>query len=99
MSELRFSRAHAGPSCEAMACETPCVVTDVGEASNIVGDTGRTIPIGNPDALAREVVHLNDEKGMGILARRRIEDHFSVENMVSHTDAMLQNVMESSRRS
>ena len=85
--------------CEAMACETPCVVTDVGEASNIVGDTGRTIPIGNPDALAREVVQLYDEKGMGVLARRRIEDHFSVENMVSRTHAILQEVMESSSRS
>ena len=82
--------------CEAMACETPCVVTDVGEASTIVGDTGRTIPIGDSDALAREVVYLNDENGLGVLARRRIEDHFSVENMVSRTEAMLQDLITSS---
>ena len=82
--------------CEAMACETPCVVTDVGEARNIVGEAGRTVSVGNPDELALGVIQVNREKELGAMARRRIEDHFSVENMVSRTEAMLQDLITSS---
>ena len=38
---------------EAMACGVPCVTTDVGDATWLVGQGGIAVPSGNPEALAR----------------------------------------------
>jgi glycosyltransferase involved in cell wall biosynthesis len=87
------SSAEAFPNvvCEAMACGTPCVVTDVGDAAYIVGDTGWVVPKGNPQALAlavqsacHELLHQSFKWSLRKnAARQRIVENFSIEKMVN----------------
>ncbi|HUQ79564.1 MAG TPA: glycosyltransferase [Gemmatimonadaceae bacterium] len=68
---------------EAMACGVPCVVTDVGDSSWIVGATGRVVPPRNPEALGaavRGVLALQpaERKQLGLAARQRVEREFSL---------------------
>lgn len=73
---------------EAMTCEVPCVVTDVGDSATIVGDTGPVISARDFRALVegwRRLLHLGEEgrRQLGKAARRRIEQHYSIEAVVS----------------
>jgi glycosyltransferase involved in cell wall biosynthesis len=71
---------------EAMACAVPCVVTGVGDAAYIVGETGRAVPPGSPEALAAAWAELlslpaAERKALGTAARKRVENLFSLEKM------------------
>ena len=75
---------------EAMACGTPCVTTDVGDAALIVGDTGWVVPPRDPtalaDAIADAIGALSDKDQWArrrASARLRIQEKFSVETMCS----------------
>jgi glycosyltransferase involved in cell wall biosynthesis len=85
------SRSEGFPNAigEAMACGTPCVVTDVGDSALLVGDTGRIVPPKNPEGLAnawQQIIELGDEgrNNLGTAARRRIEENFSLPIVVAH---------------
>lgn len=73
---------------EAMACECPCIVTDVGDSAYIVGDTGIVIPRQNSELLAKGIDKLLnlkeiERKELGKLARQRIMDNFEISKVVS----------------
>jgi glycosyltransferase involved in cell wall biosynthesis len=74
---------------EAMACETPCVVTDVGDAAYIVGDTGWVVPPHDPKALAdsiQQALYMKEQPKwhqLCVSARARIEQEFGIEKMVA----------------
>ena len=74
---------------EAMACGTPCVVTDVGDASEIVDWTGWVAQPSNPNAFGDAVVHAieamrNPQERLrrSTGSRIRISQAFSLERMV-----------------
>lgn len=73
---------------EAMACGVPCVVTNVGDAADIVGNTGWVVPSRNSRALANSIKkafkesrhHRWNERRQ--LAKKRIKNHFSLKKMI-----------------
>jgi glycosyltransferase involved in cell wall biosynthesis len=73
---------------EAMACAVPCVVTDVGDAAEIVGGTGLVVGPGRAEDLAsacERLLRLGDaeRRRMGEEARRRVREKYSLESVVS----------------
>lgn len=76
---------------EAMACGTPCVSTDVGDAALIIGDTGWTAKSQDSNALADALRRALDEITNNnsawierkLLARNQIVNKFEMSNMVN----------------
>ena len=73
---------------ESMACGTPCIVTDVGDASDIVGETGWTVPPNRSIKLAKTInIVLNEIKKKNWSkkcnqARSRIKEKFYLKKML-----------------
>tara|TARA_R110001592_G_scaffold54291_2_gene166178 strand:+ start:236 stop:1384 length:1149 start_codon:yes stop_codon:yes gene_type:complete len=75
---------------EAMACGTPCVSTDVGDALDIVGDKEACCPARDPQALADVIIKLAREwqhsplmwRARKVASSQRIAEKFSIEAMV-----------------
>ncbi|CAH0149956.1 Putative glycosyltransferase EpsF [Massilia sp. Bi118] len=74
---------------EAMACGTPCISTNVGDAAAIVGDTGWVIAAEDPSALREAIIASKRESSnrhawrmRQQAARLQIEQRFSLEKMV-----------------
>lgn len=78
---------------EAMACGVPCVSTDCGEQSSILGDTGWLVPIGDMEGLAAKwaaffSLSKNDRRLIGETARVRVTDQFELGAVVKRYEAM-----------
>ncbi len=77
---------------EAMACETPCITTDVGDAALIVGDTGWIVSPQDSKALAKSLIKALEEKKhyhesweqRKKACRQRINENFSFEKMIKN---------------
>jgi glycosyltransferase involved in cell wall biosynthesis len=78
---------------EAMACEIPCVVTDVGDAALLTGETGKSVPPADPEALARAwhtvlEMPVAERKALGKAARERIAAHYEIGTIVARYEAL-----------
>tara|TARA_Y200000002_G_scaffold289511_1_gene243616 strand:- start:2297 stop:3421 length:1125 start_codon:yes stop_codon:yes gene_type:complete len=75
---------------EAMACGTPCISTDVGDASFIIKNTGWIVPPKNPKLIVDAVINAEDElrsRTLSWLKRKddcheRINENFSLKKMI-----------------
>ena len=83
---------------EAMACEVPCVVTDVGDSAKIVDVTGIVIPPRDPQALADGWGRLIEmgavaRRKLGIAARKRIQDNYSLSKIARRYECLYHKVL------
>ncbi|VFR20701.1 Lipid carrier : UDP-N-acetylgalactosaminyltransferase / Alpha-1,3-N-acetylgalactosamine transferase PglA; Putative glycosyltransferase [plant metagenome] len=84
------SRAEGFPNvvAEAMACGTPCVVTDVGDAAAIVGEPERVAPPENSRALAKAMARALDDldaqgrQALGEACRNRVASQYGLPMML-----------------
>jgi glycosyltransferase involved in cell wall biosynthesis len=90
-SSSAYGEGFSNAIAEAMACGSPCVVTDVGDSRLIVGDTGIVVPPKNPQALANAWDALLARTGASLSAacRQRVIDQFSVEQLIRSTVRVL----------
>lgn len=80
---------------EAMACGTPCVATNVGDALEILGDASTCCPPQDSDALADVIIKMVTEwqkapaawQARQTVSTKRIADRFSIEGMVAAYEA------------
>lgn len=101
-STSRFGEGFSNALAEAMASGLPCVATDVGDSATILGDRGRIVPPGDAEALAEGWLALLDRlaaEGEGLRAanRQRIVDNFSLEAMVTKTEALYRQLLAGER--
>lgn len=76
---------------EAMACDTICVVTDVGDSSLIVGDTGVVVAPGDAVSMAaawQRALAVRDATNAPS-PRERIVTHFGVTQLIERTETAL----------
>ena len=91
---------------EAMASGVPCVATDVGDCSWVVGPHGIIVPPRQSEAMANALARLIDlgsdaRHQLGVAGRARILQHFSLQEVVRQYEALHRsvNVAHAARRS
>ena len=88
---------------EAMACGTPCVVTDVGDAALMVGDLGWVAQPSNPEDLAQKMAQALDyldglsvegKSQYALRVRQFVLAHFSLATMVERYEQTWRKMIE-----
>ncbi|MDJ0571369.1 MAG: glycosyltransferase [Pleurocapsa sp. MO_192.B19] len=99
ISSSYFGEAFPNVIGEAMACEVPCVVTDVGDSAAIVGETGKVVPPQNPQALAdgcKELILLGESgrKALGKTARQKVIELYSLDAIITQYEHLYQSLID-----
>lgn len=79
---------------EAMACGVPCIASDVGDSAWLLQNDRWVFPAGDSQALAERMrrfldLDVQSREVLGQQNRQRIEDHFTITNMVDQTAQLL----------
>jgi glycosyltransferase involved in cell wall biosynthesis len=84
--------------CEAMACDVPCVATDVGDSAEIIGDCGLIVPRRDPEALAQAWQNLleNGPNFTRESGRSRIAARYSLNRMRAHYESLYRSIATNS---
>lgn len=87
LASSSFGEAFPNVLGEAMACGVPCVVTDVGDSAEIVGNTGSVVAAGDMAGLARHLIEWLqlpqlEREAAGSLARERVRTRYEISDVV-----------------
>lgn len=80
---------------EAMACEVPCIVTDVGDSAYLLSMQKYVVPAGDICALSQSILSMKNEynerglRHIGQVLRNRIITHFSIKAIVQQYQQLL----------
>lgn len=95
-SSSSFGEGFSNSIAEAMSCELPCVVTNVGDSAYIVDKYGIVVEPNNVESLYNGLKRMIecDYKELGVMSQNRIEENFSTEKMVSKTENLIKEVLK-----
>ena len=84
---------------EAMSVATPCIATNTGAASEIIGDTGILVPCKNISELSNAILKIvkldnNTLKLIGEKARERIRENFSLDKTLYEYERLYKHIIE-----
>ncbi len=97
-STSAYGEAFPNVLVEAMSCGTPCVTTNVGDSGFIVENTGKVVEPRDAEGLSqawRSILQLTttDRTTLGIQARQRVIDHFSLRSIVDRHESLYEEVL------
>ena len=86
--------------CEAMACDVPCVATDIGDSAEIIGDCGVIVPKGDHGALVRawHVLLAKHPQPGTETPRSRIAARYSLETMRAQYESFYRSLAQKSSK-
>jgi glycosyltransferase involved in cell wall biosynthesis len=89
VSSSAFGEGFSNVLAEGMSAGLVPISTDIGDARVILGDTGRFFPVQDSQALAKELAAFaalpaTERRSRGLIARKRIEDNFTLAMAVDH---------------
>ena len=93
-----FGEGFSNVIAEAMSCEVPCIVTDVGDSKMIVGECGMVIPPNDEQRLYDAIMQMiqRARQLLGKLSRNKIVREFSLQRMVDETQNIIYKTLHKS---
>jgi glycosyltransferase involved in cell wall biosynthesis len=98
VSSSSFGEGFSNTLGEALCCGVPVVATDVSEARALIGDAGRVVPRGDPDAMAAAISELfalapGERQRLGEIGRRRMARDYGLDNIAERYRALYNAVL------
>lgn len=97
VSSSAYGEGIANTLLEALACGVPVVATEVGDARDIVGDSGRVVPPGNSECLLEAfedvLINILRDDTLSRRARERAEGQFDMDGMVENYERLYRQLL------